>query len=125
LPANILTNSKQDKEFIEKVKLLIEENLDNHNFSVDWLSEKMDCSRTIFYKKMKAIAGETPHGFISTIQMKKSAQLLKQTNLSISEISVLVGYSDTNYFSKNFKKHFGKTPKTYQIDNRDIKQKSS
>ncbi len=125
LPANILTNSKQDKEFIEKVKLLIEENLDNHNFSVDWLSEKMDCSRTIFYKKMKAIAGETPHGFISTIQMKKSAQLLKQTNLSISEISVLVGYSDTNYFSKNFKKHFGKTPKTYQIDNRDIKQKRS
>ena len=119
LPVNVLSNSEQDNLFLEKVKEFIEKNIGKHDFNVDSLSSEMGFSRTIFYKKMKSVSGVTPLGFISTIQMKKAALLLKKTPHSITDISIMVGFNDTNYFSKTFKKHFGKSPKAYQIENRD------
>lgn len=114
LSADTLTRSAQDKAFIKQVSDIINENIGKMEFSVELLSKKMNCSRTNFYKKMKGVTGETPHEFIRTIQMKKAALLLKETNHSISDIGYKVGFSDANYFSKAFKKHFGKTPKVYQ-----------
>ncbi|MDD3321202.1 MAG: two-component regulator propeller domain-containing protein [Paludibacter sp.] len=118
LQIEILTKSKQDKKFIEKVTTLIEENLGKPVFNIDLLSSEMGCSRTLFYKKMKAITGDTPNIYINTIQMKKAAMLLKNTNYSVLDVSVMVGYNDSIYFSKTFKKHFGVNPKTYQIQSR-------
>ena len=114
LTADTLTRSDQDKIFIQKVTTIINENLGTNSFSVELLAKKTNCSRTNFYKKMKGVTGETPHEFIHTIQMKKAALLLKETNHSIADIGYMVGYNDSNYFSKSFKKHFGKTPKAYQ-----------
>ncbi|MFK7981534.1 MAG: two-component regulator propeller domain-containing protein [Saprospiraceae bacterium] len=114
LTADTLTRSDQDKIFIQKVTEIINENLGTNSFSVELLAQKMNCSRTNFYKKMKGVTGETPHEFIRTIQMKKAALLLKETNHSVANIGYMVGYNDSNYFSKSFKKHFGKTPKAYQ-----------
>jgi len=121
LSVNILTKSKQDKNFLEKVTLLIQENLGKPIFNIDMLSTEMGCSRTIFYKKMKAITGDTPNVYINTIQMKQAATLLKNTNYSVLDISVMVGFNDKIYFGKNFKQFYGVTPKTYQIQNRGKK----
>ena len=118
LSLNILTNSDEDKNFIEKVKQIIEESIGEADFGVNNITSKMGLSRTIFYKKMKDITGETPHKFISTIQMKKAALLLKNTNYTISEIGLISGFNDTNYFSKIFKKYFGTSPKAYQLEHR-------
>lgn len=114
LSADTLTRSDLDKIFIQKVTDIINQNLGIAAFSVELLAKKMNCSRTNFYKKMRGVTGETPHEFIRTIQMKKAALLLKETNHSVADIGYMVGYNDSNYFSKSFKKHFGKTPKTYQ-----------
>ena len=122
LPANVLTHSEHDKNFIEKVSIIIEENIGKADFSVDFVSARSGCSRTGFYKKIKGITGETPHAFINTIQMKKAALLLRETNYSIPDISLMVGYNNTNYFTKNFKKHFGNTPKSWQIEARKHKE---
>ncbi|MEN3323223.1 two-component regulator propeller domain-containing protein [Mariniflexile soesokkakense] len=119
LSMNILTNTDEDKKFIEQVKQIVEQSIGEADFNINSISSKMGLSRTVFYKRMKEITGETPHEFISTIQMKKAALLLKNTNYTITEISVICGFNDANYFSKIFKKYFGQTPKAYQIDNRE------
>lgn len=118
LSADTLTRSDRDKMFIQQVTDIINKNLGAEAFSVELLAKKMNCSRTNFYKKMRGITGETPHEFIRTLQMKKAALLLKETNESVADIAYQVGYNDANYFSKSFKKHFGKTPKTYQKEER-------
>ncbi len=118
LPANVLTKSDQDKEFIEKVRSIIESQLGKVQISVDDLSRDMGCSRTIFYQKMKGITGSTPIAFITTIQMKKAALLLKTTNYSLLDISSMVGYNDRAYFGATFKKYFSMTPKEYQKKHR-------
>ena len=47
--------------------------------------------------------------------LEKAEKLLCETSLSITEISFLCGYSDSNYFSARFSKHFGKAPSDLRI----------
>ena len=52
--------------------------------------------------------------------MKFANKLLQFTNYSVSEISNMCGYRDTNYFSKVFKKHTGMTASEYQKQMKDL-----
>lgn len=119
LSLGILTNSEEDRQFIEKVTKLVEKSIGEPYFNVDFIASELGLSRNIFYKKMKEITSETPHEFITTIQMKKAALLLKNTNYTIADVSVICGFNDTNYFSKIFKKYFGESPKSYQVGNKE------
>jgi len=119
LPADVLTNSDQDKQFIEELTGIIDESLGKLDFNIDFLARKTGHSRTNLYNKVKGITGVTPHQYILSIQMKKAALLLEETSYPISEVGLMVGFNDANYFSKSFKKHFGKTPKSYQVDLRE------
>lgn len=58
--------------------------------------------------------GDTITDYIANLRVKKAAELLKSSELSISEISMYVGYPDSNYFVKKFKKRYGMTPSTYR-----------
>ncbi|MGQ7947347.1 hybrid sensor histidine kinase/response regulator transcription factor [Flavobacterium sp. WC2509] len=119
LSLDILTNTDEDKLFLEKVMQLVEKSIGESYFNVDFIILNMGISRTNFYKKIKGITGETPHEFINTIQMKKAALLLKSTNYTIGEISVICGFNDPVYFSRIFKKYFGEGPKSYQVGNKE------
>jgi len=54
--------------------------------------------------------------FLEECRIRKAAELLKESELSITEVAGQVGYTDTNYFSRVFKKVHGKTPKDYRRD---------
>ncbi len=116
LPADVLTNSDQDKQFIKELTRIIDDSIGKIDFNIDFLARKTGHSRTNLYNKVKGITGVTPHQYILSIQMKKAALLLEETSYPISEVGLMVGFNDANYFSKSFKKHFGKTPKSYQVE---------
>jgi DNA-binding response OmpR family regulator len=111
--ASICTNDK-DKEFAEKLNLILEKNLSNDHFSIDDFAREMKIGRTIFYKKVKGVTGYSPNEYIRIIRMKKAAELLQTGELTISEISYKVGINDPFYFSKCFKTQFGVAPSVYQ-----------
>lgn len=52
--------------------------------------------------------------YINELRIKKALELMKDTDLSIKEISRKVGYNNLNYFYKNFKAVTGTTPKAYK-----------
>ncbi|MFT3737853.1 MAG: two-component regulator propeller domain-containing protein [Breznakibacter sp.] len=109
-----LPGANTDKEFIDQVTKIVDENIGNIDFSVDYIADKMGLSRTVFYKKMKQISGYSPNEFIQLIRMKKAAFLIKNSNIPIADIALRVGFNDSNYFSKCFKSHYGVPPSTYQ-----------
>jgi len=114
-----LTNTEKDEEFISKVIELIEENMRNSDFSVDTLIKHFNFGRTVFYQKMKGISGYAPNDFIRIIRMKKAARLLlEHPELNVAEISFIMGYNETPYFSKIFRKHFGQNPSEYRKSRR-------
>jgi DNA-binding response OmpR family regulator len=106
-----------DKKFMEKLMNIIENNLSDPEFHVASLSEKIGMSKAVLYKKFYALA-HTPIGeFIKSIRLKKAAILLTHDKLNISEVAWEVGFSDRKYFSKEFKRFFGKSPSEYVSHN--------
>jgi len=102
-----------DKEFLNKVIELIEEHMDNPDFGVEMLSKKVAMSAPVLYKKIKAVTNLSVNEFVKSLRLKKAAWLLQQKKQTVYEVAYSVGYSDRKYFSKEFKKHFGKTPSEY------------
>lgn len=54
------------------------------------------------------------HQYITQLRLKEAARLLIQTDISIQDIAYMTGFSDSNYFSSSFKKHYHLTPRQYR-----------
>lgn len=106
-----------DKKFMTKVIEFIEEKMIQEDFSIDTLSLEMAMSRSVFFKKIKSLTGQSPQDLIRDIKMKKAATLLMEKRYNIGEIAYLTGFPNAKYFSTAFKKYYGKTPSEYMIDN--------
>ncbi|ANI88587.1 hypothetical protein A9P82_04350 [Arachidicoccus ginsenosidimutans] len=103
-----------DEEFLAELITIVNDNMNKDGFGVGVLSRKAGMSPPILYKKLFAVTGLTVNDFIKSQKMKKSAQLLLETRYGILEIADTVGYKDAKYFSNEFKKYFGISPKGYR-----------
>lgn len=103
-----------EQEFITKMNTIIFSNLDNSDFSVEELAEKLKVSRVQLYRKVKAILGMSISDHINNIRLERAAEMLKSNDYTISEIAYTVGFSSPNYFSTAFKHKFGFSPKEYK-----------
>lgn len=102
--------NERDREFIEKALNVINENLSDYNFNKDVLASEMAVSQSLLYSKIKHLSGEAPSDLIRIIRLKKSMNLIKQSQHPISDIAYMCGFNDSKYFSTIFKKYFGKSP---------------
>lgn len=120
---HILATSAYDQEVIQKAIDVVERNILNPDFDVAFFAQEMCLGRTNLFSKIKGITGQTPNEFITTIRLKRGAYLLlERWNEDIDQIACLVGYNDTSYFNKRFKKLFGKTPTQYRAEQREGKE---
>lgn len=62
----------------------------------------------------KEATGRSPIDYLIRIRIQKAMEMLYETDLNITEISEKVGFSDSNYFSRSFKKFTGTTPREYR-----------
>lgn len=102
-----------DKEFMTKVIKFVEDNLTNENFTIDNLALEMAMSRSVFYKKLKALTNENPKDLVKEIKMRKASELLLDRKYPINEIAYLTGFPNSKYFSTAFKKYYGISPSRY------------
>jgi signal transduction histidine kinase/DNA-binding response OmpR family regulator len=111
-----ITISSLDEKLIKQAIHLVEENMDNQDFSVEELSAEIGMSRGHLYKKLMTITGKSPLEFIRIIRIKRGKQLVEESQLSISEIAYSIGFSPKQ-FSKHFKDLYGKLPSAWQKHN--------
>jgi signal transduction histidine kinase/AraC-like DNA-binding protein len=114
MPVLPISVTDKDKEFIDKIHDVIEQNMGDFDFSVDAFAQTAGMGRTTFYKKVKGLTGHSPNEYLRIIRLKKAAELLVTTHLNVSEVSYKVGINDPFYFSKCFKVQFGKSPSRFQ-----------
>ncbi|MBD0832578.1 hybrid sensor histidine kinase/response regulator transcription factor [Aestuariibaculum sediminum] len=108
------TFGSQEQDFIAQMNHIINDNLDNSNFSVEQLAENLNVSRVQLYRKVKAILGVSISDYIQNMRMEKAKSLLETSGLSISEIAYATGFSSPSYFSTNFKNTYKITPKAFR-----------
>jgi len=99
-----------DKEFMDKALKVIEDEMDNPDFMINEFCKALGMSRTSVYKKIKTLTDQGPNEFIRIIRLNRAKELIKSKRYSISEVSLMVGFSDPRYFSTSFKKQFGINP---------------
>ena len=112
VPEEIVITDR-DENLIKKVMAWLEDNVSNADVTVDQLAVHVGMGRTSMYNKIKGLTGKSPVELIQEFRMKKAASYLKSGQLSVSETSYKVGFSDPGYFSRTFKKHFGMSPADY------------
>lgn len=111
-PQNI-TVSTVDHTFMTKIIQCVEDRMADQDFGVPELSVQIGMSQPVLYKKIRAITDLSVNDFIKSIRLKKAEQLLSQKVHNISEVSYLVGFNDPKYFSREFRKQYGQTPRVY------------
>lgn len=111
-------NSKEDEEFLNKLNMLIHENMAGGELSIKFLTDKLAMSRVSLYNKVKFLTGLGVNDYIKRLRIEKSVFLLTNTNMNINEISYEVGFSYPRYFSTSFKQIKGMTPTRFKEENK-------
>lgn len=108
-PSNIVVSSADDA-LLKKAMELVEHNIDNSDYDVDAFVADMAMGRTALYYKITELTGLSIKEFILDLRLKRASQLLKETELTVSEISYMTGFTNPKYFSTCFRRHFRQTP---------------
>lgn len=88
----------------------------NEKISIEHLSDKACMSKATFYRLFKRELGVSPNDYILTEKMNKAKVLLTKPDNKVSSISHELGFADSNYFIRAFKKIVGITPGAYQSE---------
>jgi CheY-like chemotaxis protein len=102
-----------DEAFLQSIIQIVEAHMEDPSFGIALLSRKAAMSQPVLFKKIKAITGMTANDFVKSLRLKKATELLKDNRHTVYEIAYMVGYESSKYFSREFKKQFGKTPSEY------------
>lgn len=105
-----MTNISYQGKFIEKAESLILENISNEQFGVSELADLMNMSRSNLLRKIKKQTHGSASQFIREVRLKKGMTMLEETELTVSEISYQVGFSNNSYFIKCFRDYYGYSP---------------
>jgi transcriptional regulator GlxA family with amidase domain len=83
-------------------------------FNIDEIAEKNAISRRTFERRFKSATGDTPLLYLQRVRIEAAKKLLEANAKTFDEIAYEVGYSESNFFRKIFKKHTNLTPKEYR-----------
>jgi ligand-binding sensor domain-containing protein/signal transduction histidine kinase/AraC-like DNA-binding protein len=119
LPQNKIIQSA-DEKFLARLMHCIEQHIEDADFGVTALVNEIGMSQTVLYRKIKALTGLTIVEFIKSVRLNYAMQLLIQHQLGIAEIAYAAGFSDRKYFSKEFRKQFGKSPSEFLDDHMQL-----
>lgn len=90
------------------------------DISLAMLSRKFNFNPWYIARKFKETYGTTIITYLTELRVERAKSLLVGTNISVSEMAGLLGYTDENYFGKVFKKQTGLSPLQFRKENRHV-----
>lgn len=109
------SSQSKDGELVIQAKATMLENLSTYT-DLEALASDLGVSYSRFRFAFKAQTGYSPREFENTIKLNRARDLLLREQRSITETAHELGYSSVYYFSRAFKKQFGRSPKTWLDD---------
>ena len=114
LEAEEQQHSSPDEQFIQKAIDCVKKHLDDSDYDREQFASDMCVSSSTLYNKLRALTGQNVTAFISSIRLKEACRILRQQpGITITELSMEVGFNTPKYFTKLFKKEFGVSPSEY------------
>lgn len=101
---------KIEHVFLQKINKILEAHIEDDDFALPNLCQKVRMSRSQLYRKMKAICDTSPSDYIRNFRLQKAKYLLENTDFNVSEVAFEVGFKDPSHFTKLYKEAFGVAP---------------
>jgi signal transduction histidine kinase/ligand-binding sensor domain-containing protein/DNA-binding response OmpR family regulator len=111
-PGDISTSS-MDEQLLQRLLSVFEDHMEEPGFSTEYLAREIGMSRMHLNRKIQALTNLSTNEFIRTLRLQRAARLLRSASGTVSEIAYKVGFNNLSYFSKAFRKHFGKLPSDF------------
>ena len=124
-PKNIKLSLKDQKLLDNAIQIIID-HLSDESFGIDELRKELGLSRSQLHRRLNKITDLSTSLFIRSVRLRKAFDILKEGNLSVSEVAYSTGFSSPSYFNKCFHDQYGFPPgdihkqKIAEIDPRDI-----
>ena len=112
-PTTKLDNDDNLK-FLQTITTIIHSEINNPNLNSSFLASKMAMSISQLSRKINGITGYSTISYVLQLKLNKAKKMLADDTILISEVSDACGFYDASYFSRVFKKEFGKSPSHYQ-----------
>jgi signal transduction histidine kinase/DNA-binding response OmpR family regulator len=109
-----VTKLPDEDLFIKELRQFIINNIEKESFDINEICKNLKISRSGLHNKIKSLTGLSITNYINHLKLQRSLELLKKTNLNISEISAKTGFKSYEYFARKFKKEFGVSPKQFR-----------
>ena len=97
-------------EWLQNAIALVEAHMSDSSYSVEQLTSDLCVSRMTFYRKIQSATGQKPTEFIRSIRLRHAVELLKEGQMTITEVSYATGFSSVSYFSRCFRTMYGVPP---------------
>lgn len=107
------TYTKEEQKFLLRVREVIEDNLQNPNFSIVFLAEQLGMSHSPLYKKLRQMTGMSLIEFVNDYRIYKAVQLFRQGETNVESVAEAVGINDLKNFRTLFKRKMQMTPKQF------------
>ncbi|MFK7946916.1 MAG: ATP-binding protein [Saprospiraceae bacterium] len=110
----VVVTTTADEKWLKTIENIIINNIKNPQFSIDFIADKLAMNRIKFYKKIKQLTGLTPNQYTRIIRLKMAKDYLEnKTYKTVKEVANEIGFQRVDYFSKLYKKEYGKMPSSY------------
>lgn len=108
--------STEDNSLISSIEKYIADNYQDASLGLNKIADEFQITETYFSHMFKEKTGVNFSTYLENIRMKEAARLIKETNISLNEIYINVGYNNINTFRRAFKKIYGVTPSNMRDD---------
>jgi transcriptional regulator GlxA family with amidase domain len=112
-PTEVTANSLNEK-LLEKICNIVEQHMDDVKFTPEKLAIDSNMSHRNLNRKLNALTDHSAREFISTMRLKRAAQLLQSNSDTVTQIAFQVGFSSMSHFTKIFRQQFSTTPSQYR-----------
>lgn len=101
------------ESIISKARVIFRANIDQ-DICIEKVAEELNVSYSWFRKAFKAYSGIAPHQYLLQLKIEKAKAFLADPSVQIKEISFLLNFKSTFYFSKLFKEKTGSSPAAFR-----------
>jgi DNA-binding response OmpR family regulator len=105
-----------DERFLRRCREIVDEHLDDDDFSVEAFAREAALSRAQLHRKLKALTDLAPRDFLRNQRLHRAAHLLRGRYGNVTEVAYAVGFKSLSHFARSFREQFGVPPSEYPGD---------
>ena len=109
-----ITATSVDKLFLQKIIMAIEANFENRDFTIESLASEANMSVSQLNRKLNALIDQPAGQLMRSLRLQRAADLLENDAGTVAQVCYQLLFNDQAYFSRAFKKQFGRSPGEYR-----------